>query len=231
MGKQKASCCATWGTVETDSPLSWFSCRELNIRKELIEAEAHDEKIRVWRWARNPSGAERDELKSNMAPFLQLVHVLCRRQDSQQNRCCSSERDVPRTQVDYFFTNCNNSDCMSSDGRARLAETCELPDESPGLNLGGKQGDAIRAPSTDLRVARLWYENAVPVELMTVSSISDYGSGCTMKRPSDKGTESLPLSIVSKRVELCIRKRFVTRNNNGRAETKEHILEKAPMHS
>ena len=150
----------------------------------------------------------------------------------QQNVCCSSERDVPRTQVDYFFTNCNNSDCMSSDGRARLAETCELPDESPGLNLGrGKQGDAIRAPSTDLRVARLRYENAVPVELMTVSSILDYGSGCTMKRPSDKGTESLPLSIVSKRVELCIRKRFVTRNNNGRAETKEHILEKAPMHS
>ena len=36
----------------------------------------------------------------------------------------------------HFFAKCKNSDRMSSDDPARLAETCETRDESPSVNLG-----------------------------------------------------------------------------------------------
>ena len=50
--------------------------------------------------------------------------------------------------MDYFFTNCRNSDRMSSNDLARLADTSETREESTSLNQGtGKQGDAIRAPA------------------------------------------------------------------------------------
>ena len=52
------------------------------------------------------------------------------------NLCCSSDRDVPDTQREYFyfFTNCRHSDSMSSNGSVHLADTGETCDESPSLN-------------------------------------------------------------------------------------------------
>ena len=82
--------------------------------------------------------------------------------------CCSSDRDVPVTQMDYFLTNCRNTDRMSSNGSARLAEISESRDVCPSLNLGRvKQGCAIRTGGLDLRVARLRHESEMTVELMT----------------------------------------------------------------
>ena len=91
-----------------------------------------------------------------------------------------------------FFTNCRNSDGMGSNGSSRLAETCATRDDSPSLELGrGKQVHAMRTVSTDLRVATLLHESETTVELVTVSSILDCESGCTIKRASDTGTGRL----------------------------------------
>ena len=53
----------------------------------------------------------------------------------QLNKLCSSDRDLPE-QMDYFFTHCRSSHRMSSNGPARVAETCETRDESLSLNFG-----------------------------------------------------------------------------------------------
>ena len=65
----------------------------------------------------------------------------------------------------------------------------ETRDESPSSNLGrGMQGDAIPAAGIDFRDARLRCESEVTLELMTVSSISDCKSGCTIEHARDWGT-------------------------------------------
>ena len=51
-----------------------------------------------------------------------------------------------------------------------------------------------------------------------------------MKRAGDKGTESLPVSIVFKSVELKNNEHAISSKAAWRAETKENILEKAPKH-
>ena len=125
---------------------------------------------------------------------------------------------------DFLVTNCRNSDRV-----ARLVETCETRDESPSLNL-------------EVRVARLGYESEMTVELITVSSILDWRSGCTINRASYKGTGILPVSIICKGVEFCDRKRFAIRENNEhaitalskavwQAGTKGNILENVPEQS
>ena len=101
---------------------------------------------------------------------------------------------------------------MSSNGPARLAETCETRDESPSLDLGrGWQGDATRAAGTDLRVARLRSESEATVDLMTVPHILDYESGWMMKRATDQGTGSFPVSVVCESV-VFFRKRVLDQN-------------------
>ena len=70
------------------------------------------------------------------------------KEPGQLHKYCSSDRDFPELQMDYFFKNCRSCDRMISNGLARLAETCETLDERSSLNLGrGKQGNAIRAPT------------------------------------------------------------------------------------
>ena len=136
----------------------------------------------------------------------------------QLHTCCSSDRDVSEMQLDHFFTNCMNSDRMINNGLARWAETCETSDESLILNFGrGNQGYAIRTAGTDLRVARLWYECEMTCELMTVSSVLNCESGCTIKRASDKGTGRLRVSIACRGVEFCGRRRVPIRKNSEHA--------------
>ena len=158
----------------TDYSASSSSMQQLIIRKELIQAEAYGQKIRVRLWPGNRSEAERDELKATQLPFWSWCTCgVDGKAPGQLHKCCSSDRDFPELQMDYFFKNCRSCDRMISNVLARLAETCETLDERSSLNLGrGKQGDAIRAPDTDVRVARLRCERGLTVELMTVSSIS-----------------------------------------------------------
>ena len=62
----------------------------------------------------------------------------------QPRRCCSSDRDVPEMQMEYFFA---VSDRKSSIGQTRFAETCEITDKSPSFNLSGwKQGKHEEVP-------------------------------------------------------------------------------------
>ena len=76
------------------------------------------------------------------------------------------------------------------------------------------------------------------VELIPVSSILNYESGCTIKRASDEGTGSSPVRLMGKGAELCSRKRVVISTNSehalsalSKALTKENILENAPKHA
>ena len=116
-----------------------------------------------------------------------------------------SDRDVPEIQVDYNLTNWRNWDRIAS-----LAETCETHNESHCLNLGrGKQGDAIRAAGADLRGERLRCQSKGPIKLMTVSSILDSKSGCTVKCAIDDFSGSFLASVVGKGIEFCGRKRVL----------------------
>ena len=126
--------------------------QHLNILEELMQAEAHGPRIRVRLWFEYPSAAEGDEYKASHLPVSSwCTCCVDGKMSGHMHRCCSSDRDVPQMQIDYFFTNCRVSDCMSSNVWARVAETCETRDESPSVNLGrGNQGETIRA-----RVGRL----------------------------------------------------------------------------
>ena len=77
---------------------------------------------------------------------------------------------------------------------------------------------------------------------MTVSNSLDCDSGCTIKRASGKGIESLVVSIVCEGFESCGKKIVVPRTNGEdvicelskavcQARTEENILENAPKHS
>ena len=82
-----------------------------------------------------------------------------------------------------FFTNCRNSDGMSSNGTSRWAETCETRDNSPSLKKGhGEQVYAMRTVSTELRVARLLYESETTVELVSGHASASRGATAVASR-------------------------------------------------
>ena len=191
--------------------------QQWNIAGGLMQAEAYGPKIRARLRTGSPSDAERHEHGATQLPFPSwCACCLGGEVSGQLNRCCGSDRDVPEMQIDCFFTNCKNSERMSSNGLARVAETCETRDESPSLNLGrGKQKDAIRTVGTDLRVVRLRCESEMTVEMIKGSSVLDHESWCTIKRASDRGIGSLLVGIMCKGEECCDRKRVVQRTNRN----------------
>ena len=76
---------------------------------------------------------------------------------------------------------------MSSNGHARVAETCDTRDFPSQLQSRPREARVcIRTAGADMRVARLRYENERLVELMTVSSILDCELGCTIKHASEE---------------------------------------------
>ena len=158
MGRQTASGLCDMHSVEmraledqtkrTDYSASSSSMQQLIIRKELIQAEAHGQKIRVRLWPGNPSEAERDELKATQLPFWSWCTCGVEgKAPGQLHKCCSSDRDVPEMQMDYFFKNCRSCDRMVSNALARLAETCETARRGSLLESGPREARGCN-PST-----------------------------------------------------------------------------------
>ena len=80
----------------TDCSASSSSMQQLIIRKELIQAEACGQKIRVRLWPGNRSEAERDELKATQLPFWSWCTCgVDGKTPGQLHKCCSSDRVHP----------------------------------------------------------------------------------------------------------------------------------------
>ena len=85
--------------------------QQLNIREELMQAEAHGPKIRVRLWTGNHSEAEGDEHKATHLPFWNWCTCSKAECEGQPHRCCSSERVM--TAEDYSDPNNDKTDAKS----------------------------------------------------------------------------------------------------------------------
>ena len=82
------------------------STEPMNLREELMHAENHGPKVSV-RDPRNSSEAERDEQNATHFPFWSWCeHCVAGKIPDLPHKRRNSYRDVPETQMDYFFTNC-----------------------------------------------------------------------------------------------------------------------------
>ena len=90
----------------TDHAASSISVQQLNIQEKLIQAEACGPKVRARLRKGNPSEAELD-VKAQATQLTFPNRSTCRVEGNvsgQLNMFCSSDRDVPETQMDHFFS-------------------------------------------------------------------------------------------------------------------------------